>query len=518
MEHLHPVTGSNETSRAPEALRLRVDGLTMRFDSVLALDGASVGIAPGEIHALMGENGAGKSTLIKLLAGVYQPTAGRMELDGRPFAPASPREAEARGVSIVHQEVPLIGDLSVAENLTIGREPMRFMRIDWKLARKRAAAALARIGITVDVSLRLASCSLATRQLVAIARALDVSPRVLILDEPTSSLDSTEVEALFATLRRVRDAGVSVILVTHFLDQVYAVADRITVLRDGRAVGTRPVHALSRRELVHMMIGREEKPEPSVRPSDPTAGAPDQVPRLRATGLGRTGSVSGIDIQIGRGEAVGLAGLLGSGRTEVARLLFGADRADAGSVALDGTPVQLRSPRDAIAHGIAMTPEDRRLEGLIPNLSVRENIVLALQARRGALRPLTRRERRELADRFIAALRIKTPSAETPIVRLSGGNQQKALLARWLATSPRLLILDEPTRGIDVGARAEIHRLISQLRADGMAILLVSSDLDELVAACVRLVVLRDRRQVGELGGQGISVKAVMDTVAGHGT
>jgi simple sugar transport system ATP-binding protein len=496
---------------------LEVRGLTKSFPGALALDRVDFTARRDEIHALMGENGAGKSTLIKTITGVHRRDAGSVRLDGVDIDPRSPRAAERLGISTVYQEIHLIPHLSVAENVCLGREPTRFGCIRWREVHRRAAAALARLDVDVDVTRELSSCSIAIQQLVAIARALDLEARLLILDEPTSSLDADEVAELYRILRRLRDGGLAIVFITHFLDQVFAIADRISVLRDGRLVGQFDARSLTRVQLVSHMLGREmREEEPSERAASLAQCSQSSAHILEARGLTRRGSIEGIDLTIGKGEAVGLAGLLGSGRTETARLLFGIDRIERGEVRVAGEHVVLRSPRDAVRARLAFTPENRKTEGVVPDLSVRENIVLALQAREGAWRPLGRARAREIAQHFIASLAIKPSDGATPVANLSGGNQQKVLLARWLATDPLLLILDEPTRGIDVGAKAEIERLIARLCAEGRGALLVSSELEELVRACSRLVVLRDGRKVGELAGEEVSERTVMETIAGH--
>ena len=493
---------------------LEMRGISKRFPGVQALDGVDFCVARGEIHALMGENGAGKSTLIKILTGVQRRDCGTIVLAGAPIDPRSPQAAEGLGISTVYQEINLVPHLSVAENICLNREPTRWGVIRWRVVTRRAQAALAQLDVKIDVTRELASYPLAVQQMVAIARALDTSARLLMLDEPTSSLDARETAELFAVLRKLRSAGLGIVFITHFLDQVYSIADRITVLRDGRLVGVYPTASLPRTELVSRMIGKTLS---DILPSPPTAEravgatAPAFVEVRR---LGRRGSVAPFDMRIARGQAVGLAGLLGSGRSEAARLLFGIDRADTGDVRVDGRKVTLRSPRRAIALGFGFTPEDRKTEGIIPHLSVRENIILALQGGRGTWRPLSRRRQRQVAERFVRELGIKTPHLEQPAAHLSGGNQQKVLLARWLANEPALLILDEPTRGIDVGAKAEIERLVGALRAAGMSIVFISSELDEVVRTCQRVVVLRDRAQVGELVGDQISAPAIMQIIA----
>jgi monosaccharide-transporting ATPase len=490
---------------------LQIRGLAKSFPGVKALDGVDFTARAGEIHALMGENGAGKSTLIKVLTGVYRRDAGSMSLDGREIDPAFPREAEAAGISTVYQEVNLVGPLSVAENILLGRLPRRFGVINWRETRRRAEAALARLGLRLDVRRQLDSCSVAIQQMVAIARALDVDARVLVLDEPTSSLDEQEVAALFSVMRKLRDEGLAIVFVTHFLDQVYAVCDRITVLRNGALVGEYRSDELPRLQLIGKMLGRDPTPEAGDR-RDSNAAAGEIL--LSAEQIGRRGHMNPVTLDIRKGEVVGLAGLLGSGRTETARMLFGIDPAENGEIRIEGRPVRLTSPARAMRAGLAFCSEDRKAEGIAPNLSVRENLILAMQSGRGVLRKLPLSDQLELAERFTAALGIKTPSPETPIRNLSGGNQQKVLLARWLAVQPRLIILDEPTRGIDVGAKAEIEKLVRSLRDKGMSVLFISSELEEVVRDCDRVVVLRDRRKAGELSGAEISEHRVMQLVA----
>jgi len=502
---------------SPENSLLEMRGIWKGFPGVQALTAVNFTVRRGQIHALMGENGAGKSTLIKVLTGVYRRDAGEIRFDGAPADPHSPMDAEAMGISTVYQEVNLIRHLSVAENICLGRQPTRAGAIRWRAIRVRAAAALERLGLAIDVTQELASYSIAIQQMVAIARALDVDARLLILDEPTSSLDEKEVEELFGVMRRLRDEQLGIIFITHFLDQAFAISDRITVLRNGEFVGEYETAKLARIELVARMIGKDpEAVRAAGRLAPPAPGDEAAAAFIEVDALGRRGAVAPLSMTIRRSEVVGLAGLLGSGRTETARLLFGIDRPDTGRIRIDGKVVAIRSPRRAIAQGFAFTPEDRRAAGIIPTLSVRENIVLALQASRGAWRTLSRRKQVELAERFIVALDIKTPGVEQVVGNLSGGNQQKVLLARWLATEPRLLILDEPTRGIDVGAKAEIEKLIASLRSEGMGILFISSELEEVVRDSQRVVVLRDRAKVGELVGEQISEQAIMHMIARH--
>jgi simple sugar transport system ATP-binding protein len=501
---------------------LEMRGISKSFPGVQALDAVDFTLGRGEVHALMGENGAGKSTLIKVLTGVHPLDAGSILLEGRAVRPASPMQAEAMGISTVYQEVNLIPHLSVAENICLGRQPTRLGTIRWGSMARRAQAAMARLGLDIDVRRQVSGYSIAIQQMVSIARALDISARVLILDEPTSSLDENEVEQLFALLRRLRGQGMGIVFITHFLDQVYRVSDQITVLRNGGLVGQYQADQLPRIELIARMIGKDvgeivpDKAGAAAAPGESEA-PPGEPAFVAVEGLGRRGAVTSVSMALRRGQVVGLAGLLGSGRTETARLLFGIDRPDSGSIAVEGKGVTIGSPRRAIRLGFAFIPEDRRAAGIIPNLSVRENIMLALQASRGAWRRLTGRKQAELVEKFITALDIRTPGPEQLVANLSGGNQQKVLLARWLAMEPRLLILDEPTRGIDVGAKAEIEKLIARLRRAGMAILFISSELDEVVRTSQRVVVLRDRSQVAELAGGLISEQSIMQAIASGG-
>jgi simple sugar transport system ATP-binding protein len=465
----------------------------------------------------MGENGAGKSTLIKVLTGVYGIDAGDIRLDGAPVRFGGPLQAQQAGISTVYQEVNLCANLSVAENIFIGREPRRFGKIRWSEMRRRSAELLAGLDLHLDVAAPLSTYSLAIQQMVAIARAVDVSAKVLILDEPTSSLDASEVERLFEVMRRLKRDGVAILFISHFLDQIYAVADRLTVLRNGTLIGEYATADLTPMQLVTKMIGKEltvlERLEQE--PRTVTADAPPE-PFLEAQELGRTGAIEPFSMAVRGGEIVGRAGLLGSGRTELARLLFGADRPDHGSLKIDGKPATLRTPRVAMSHGIAFSSENRRTEGVVGELSVRENIVLALQASRGWSRPIPRRKQDELVERYIKTLGIRPANPDVAVRNLSGGNQQKVLLARWLITEPRLLIVDEPTRGIDVGAKAEIQRLLVELADGGMAVLFVSAELEEVLRLSHKIEVLRERHLIEELDntGGGVDADRVMQAIA----
>jgi simple sugar transport system ATP-binding protein len=496
---------------------LTMTGISKEFPGVKALVDVDFQLFPGEVHGLMGENGAGKSTLIKVLTGVYDIDAGSVTLAGEPVRFNSPQQAQQSGVSTVYQEVNLCANLSVAENIFVGREPRRFGMIRWSEMRRRSEEILARLQLDIDVSAMLGTYSLAVQQMVAIARAIDISTQVLILDEPTSSLDAAEVEQLFRVMRQLKNEGLAILFVTHFLDQVYEISDRITVLRNGRRVGEYPTAELAQVDLVARMIGKElavleqleEQPKRSLAALESTR------PVMDAQGVGRRGAVAPFSLTIHEGEVVGLAGLLGSGRTEVARLLFGADRSDRGRIEVDGQPVTIRTPRVAIAHDIAFSSENRRTEGLVEELTVRENIILALQAARGWSRPIPRRRQDELVDKYIKALRITPANPELLVRNLSGGNQQKVMLARWLITEPRLLILDEPTRGIDVGAKAEIQRLVVSLSDGGMAVLFISAELEEVLRLSHKIAVLRDRHLVAEMANtDDVDADRIMQTIA----
>ena len=504
---------------------LELRGISKAFTGVQALNGVSLNLYPGEVHTLMGQNGAGKSTLIKVLTGVYTPDHGQILLSGQAIQPQSTLDAQNHGISTVYQEVNLCPNLSVAENIFIGRYPLKLGRIDWACMATQASELLERMQIRIDVTLPLAHYPLAIQQMVAISRSLLVSAKVLILDEPTSSLDEKEVDLLFSVLRGLREQGMAILFVTHFLDQTYAISDRITVMRNGEREGEYLAADLSRVELVNKMVGAPAANEASAASAQPVAGhataggeAAGVTGRfkafLRAVGLGRKGALQPMDLEIREGELLGLAGLLGSGRTEAARLLFGADKADSGAITIDGKERSLSSPRDAIAAGIGFCSEDRKHEGAILDLSVRENLILALQARTGIMRAIPLKRQQQLAEEYVKALGIKTASIETPIGSLSGGNQQKVLLARWLVTDPKLLILDEPTRGIDVRAKQEIMDYVSALCKKGMSILFISSELPEVLRVSDRIVVMRDRKAGGEYPRGALDETSVLQVIA----
>ncbi|MCQ0972173.1 sugar ABC transporter ATP-binding protein [Paracoccus sp. TK19116] len=491
---------------------LTVRTLTKAFPGTLALDGVDFDLAAGEVHALLGENGAGKSTLIKCLTGAYLRDGGAMALDGQPIDPRSTVEAQDLGIGTVYQEVNLLPNLTVAQNLMFGREPRRWGLIHTAALRTEARALLTQYGLDIDVDRDLGSYSVAIQQIIAIARAAALSGKVLILDEPTASLDAREVEMVFDVVRGLRERGLGIAFVTHFLDQVYALSDRITVLRNGRKVVTERTADLGRMALIEHMLGRALESE-VVGQSAEGAGATTQ-PMLHFSGTGRAGAIEPFDLDVGRGEVVGLAGLLGSGRTESAELMFGVRPAQTGAARDADGPLDLSSPRAAIAAGFGFAPEDRKTDGIVADLSIRENIILGLQARQGWAKPIPRSEQNRIADDYIRRLDIRTSGREKPIGDLSGGNQQKVVLARWLAMNPRFLILDEPTRGIDVGAHAEILRLIHDLTDAGLSVLIISSEIDELVAVADRVIVVRDRRHVAELSGERVTADQIMRAIA----
>ncbi|HIR27442.1 MAG TPA: sugar ABC transporter ATP-binding protein [Candidatus Choladousia intestinigallinarum] len=498
---------------------LTMRGISMSFPGVKALDGVDFTLRRGEIHALMGENGAGKSTLIKCLTGINDFEAGEIHVEGidGPVVNHSTLDAQKKGISTVYQEVNLCPNLSVAENLFIGREPMTpFHTIDKKKINREAARIMKELDINIDVTENLENFSLAIQQMIAIARAVDMECKVLILDEPTSSLDDNEVEKLFVLMNKLKAQGVGIVFVTHFLEQVYAVCDRITVLRNGQLVGEYPVEELPRVKLVAAMMGKDFDDLASIKgeESQDLSQAPLYI---EAKGLSHKGTIKPFDFTIRKGEVVGLTGLLGSGRTELARVLYGADKANTGTMKVNGKEVKINAPIEAMHLGMGLLPDDRKAEGIIADLSVRENIILALQAKRGVFRLLPMSKQIEIADKYIDILQIKTASRETLIKQLSGGNQQKAILARWLATDPEFLILDEPTRGIDVGTKTEIQKLVLKLAAEGKSIIFISSEIEEMLRTCSRMIVLRDGQKVGELTEE-LNQNRVMKAIAGGGS
>lgn len=496
---------------------LQMKGISKQFPGVKALNGVDFRLFPGEVHALMGENGAGKSTLIKVLTGVYPIDEGEVILDNKALMISTPLHAQEAGINTVYQEVNLCPNLSVAENIFIGREPKRFGVIQWKEMNQKATEMLTKLQLNIDVTLPLDSYSIAIQQLVAIARALNISSKVLILDEPTSSLDKNEVAQLFRVMNQLKQEGLAILFVSHFLDQIYEISDRLTVLRNGELIGEFMVNALPRLDLISKMIGKELEQLEELPKNDVLSVRQKKV-LLEVKGLGRRGSIEPFELRIHQGEVVGLAGLLGSGRTEMARLLFGVDRSDQGEIRIHNKLTSLLSPRQAIHHKLAFCSENRKAEGIVEELTVRENIVLALQASKGWVNTLTRKKQEELAGEYIELLNINPRNPEQLVRNLSGGNQQKVLLARWLLTNPELLILDEPTRGIDVGAKTEIQKLVASLSSQkGMSFLFISSELEEVLRVSHTVAVLRDRRKVKEMINEDINQGTIMKVIAGEG-
>lgn len=496
---------------------LEMNGINKTFPGVKALSNVDFRLRAGEIHALMGENGAGKSTLIKVLTGVEELDSGEIILNGKSILPKSTQQAQEVGISTVYQEVNLCPNLSVAENFYIGREPTQYGKINWKEINKRAEQALTKLDLKIDVKQKLENYSVAIQQMVAIARAIDYSAKVLILDEPTSSLDKNEVEKLFSIMKKLRDDGLGIIFVTHFLDQVYEVSDRITVLRNGELVGEYEVASLPKIQLVAKMIGKDLDILSSIKKEHKNAdNKKENNVFMSLDQVGHSGTIEPFDLEIRKGEVLGLAGLLGSGRSEVARVIFGIDKADSGVIKVKGKKANIASANNAVQHEISLCPEDRKAEGIIGDLSVRENIILALQAKKGMGNTISRKEQEKIADEYIKLLNIKTSGREQLVKNLSGGNQQKVILARWLATNPELLILDEPTRGIDVGTKTEIQKLIIELAEKGMSVLFISSEMDESLRCCSRMAILRDRRVVAEISGEKLTDANLMKTIAGE--
>ncbi|MCL4271638.1 MAG: sugar ABC transporter ATP-binding protein [Anaerolineales bacterium] len=497
---------------------ISMQGINKGFPGVQALTNVDFDLRYGEIHALMGGNGAGKSTLIKVLTGVERPNSGKIFLEGQEVSVKSPQHAQSLGISTVYQEVNLCPNLTVAENILIGREPMKFGRIDWKETNRQAREILLRIlGIDIDVDRPLGSYSVAIQQMVAIARALEIaSAKVLILDEPTSSLSINETEQLFQVMRKLKGENVGIIFITHFIDQVYEITDRITVIRNGQRVGTFDTATLSRMELITKMVGK------SITVLDEMSKIKVETGKhiskeliLQAKELGQAGAIEPIDLELHSGEVLGLAGLMGSGRTEAVSLLFGLETPDSGELSIDGKKVEKFSPYESIKRGLVLLPEDRKATGIVDDLTVRENIILALQAGLGWFKYLSLQKQYEIADTYIKLLEIATPSADQPVKNLSGGNQQKVILARWLATNPKVLILDEPTRGIDVGTKAEIQKLVLSLAEEGKACIFISSELEEVMRCSHRIAVLSDKKKVGEFSGD-VDEHVIMQAMAGE--
>ncbi|OQY33750.1 MAG: sugar ABC transporter ATP-binding protein [Spirochaetaceae bacterium 4572_59] len=495
---------------------LKMTGVSKEFPGVKALNNVDFYIRKGEVHSLMGENGAGKSTLIKILTGIYTKDSGTIELNGRQMSPQNVLEAQAAGISTIFQELNLIPDLSIAENIFLGREPKdRFGKIQWKKIYVKSTEALKDLGINIDVQLKLKDIGAAIQQMVALVRALDINANLVVMDEPTSSLDDNEVKVLFKVIRNLKERGVSVLFISHRLSEIFEICDRVTILRDGKLVGESLIRDISHGELISKMIGKDS--ESIVSNKKKAIDFSTKETYLTANGISSGIMLKGIDLSIRKGEIVGLAGLLGSGRTELARVLFGDDQAANGKIEINGKKVSLKHPADAIINGVAFCSEERKAEGIIPNMSVADNITLASFSDITRFGFFSRKKQLQITNKYIKQLSIKTPGANREIKFLSGGNQQKVILARWLALKPDFIILDEPTRGIDVGAKSEIDKLIQSMANEGISILLISSEMEELVKRCDRVAVLYEGEKVGELQGEELSVDAILHTItAGH--
>ncbi len=492
---------------------LRMDNISKSFPGVQALEDVNFSLRMGEIHALVGENGAGKSTLIKVMTGVERFDHGKMFYEGDEIRIKSPQHAQTIGISTVYQEVNLCTNLSVAENLLLGREPRRLGLIDWRVMNQRAKDIMLELDVDIDVSTPLSTFSTAIQQITAIARALEISSvRVLILDEPTSSLDAHESHLIFNVMRKLRDAGVGIIFITHFLSQIYEVSDRITVLRNGSLIGTYDTASLSRFNLIEKMIGRSLAEYDDMEKTKVVPG--EQKVVVKAREFGKEGVLEPLDLELNSSEVVGIAGLLGSGRTALAELLFGIDEPDSGTIMVEEKTIEKHSPYTSLINGLALCPEDRKSTGILGELTIRENIILAMQARLGWFNYMSKSKQYEIADKYIELLQISTPSVDQLVKNLSGGNQQKVILARWLATNPKLLILDEPTRGIDVGTKAEIQKLVISLADEGLSCVFISSELEEVIRTSNRIVVMRDLEKVAELPGD-IEERKIMEAIAG---
>ncbi|MFL5760711.1 MAG: sugar ABC transporter ATP-binding protein [Thermomicrobiales bacterium] len=497
---------------------LVMEGISKSFPGVVALDNAWLRVGRGEAHAVVGQNGAGKSTLVKILNGAYRRDAGTISFDGQTVDFHTPRQAQDSGVSTIYQEINLVGFRSVAENIFMGREPRRFGFINWRKMNRKASDLLATLSVHVDVRQPLMSYNVAHQQMVAIARALSFNAKLVVMDEPTSSLDDREVEVLFQTIRHLTTSGVSVILISHRLDELFQVCDRVTIMRDGKTVEEREIASITKLELVASMLGKEliEVRREGATGFTERRRKPGEKELLEAENLQRGRELQGASVSIHSSEIVGLAGLLGSGRTEVARCIFGADPIDSGTIRFNGKVASFKTPVDAIKAGIGLCSEDRKADGIIPFMSVRENLTLAALPALASHGVIDRAKQREIVDRFVKRLGIRASGPEQKIRELSGGNQQKVLLARWLCMNPKLLILDEPTRGIDVGAKAEIQQLIDELADQGLGVLMISSEIEEIIEGCDRVTVLRDGRTATKLEGVQINQQAIMTAMA-HG-
>ena len=492
---------------------LEMKKICKSFPGVKALKGVDFRVKAGEVHALMGENGAGKSTLIKVLTGIYTKNSGEIFFNGNNVNPSTALQAQQIGISTIYQELNLVPYLSICENIFLGRETKKFGIIDWKTVENQSERILAEMGINVDVKQPLNQQSTAIQQMVSIARAISINAKLVVMDEPTSSLDETEVKVLFKVIRKLKEKNISVIFISHRLDEIFEICDSMTILKDGELVGEYQVKDITRIEMISKMIGRDASAIVKYKKNYAESKISDKVV-CKACNIRRGVKLNGIDLEIREGEVVGLAGLLGSGRTELAKILFGSDSHDEGEIHVSGKRVKFRLPKDAIGMNFAFCSEDRKVEGIIPHMSVRENMTLAILPRLSKFGVVSKKKQDEIVDKYIKRLGIKTPHAEQKIRNLSGGNQQKVLLARWLCMNPKLVILDEPTRGIDVGAKAEIERLIQEMAAEGISVLMISSELEELVRGCDRVVVIRDGRKIKELSGDEICEDSIMKAIA----
>jgi ABC-type sugar transport system ATPase subunit len=493
---------------------IEMKNISKRFPGVRALDNVDFRIGKGEVHVLMGENGAGKSTLIKILTGIYKKDSGEIFFEGRVFEPDGAASVQRAGISTIYQEISLIPQLSVAENIFIGREIKNRGVIDWKATRMKSSELLRGLGMDIDVERPLAGYGAAIRQMTAVARAISIEAKLVVMDEPTSSLDDDEVKILFGIIRKLKSDGISILFISHRLNEVFEISDKITVLKDGQLVGEYATGALSREELVSKMVGGDAG---SIIAERRAGSAKTYEEFVRAEEIKSGRRIRGLNIDIGRGEVVGLAGLLGSGRTEFARILFGVDKYDNGRVTVNGRQVKFKMPKDGIRTGFAFCSEDRKTDGVIPHMSVKDNISIASLKQVSRFGVIFKSKQAEIADQYINKLKIKTPGREHSIMNLSGGNQQKAILARWLCMKPRLVIMDEPTRGIDVGAKREIEDIIRQMAGEGISVLLISSEFDELIRNCDRIEVIRDGANMKTLVGDDISENNIIRAIAGSG-
>ena len=490
---------------------LEMQGICKTFPGVRALSNVNFTLRKGEVHALMGENGAGKSTLVKVMTGVYEKDAGHIAIEGKAVHFKSPQEAQNSGIGTVYQEITLCPNLTVAENMFIGRGKYAF--VSWQRMNAKAAKLLESLSIPARPTQQLSSCSLAVQQMIAIARAIDMDCKILVLDEPTSSLDKDEVQKLFELMRELKSRGVGIVFITHFLDQVYEISDRITVLRNGELIGEYEAASLPQFDLISKMMGKALEDVENLKKREITDR--DDVPVFEASGLSSSEGVKPFNFAIKKGEVNGFTGLLGSGRSESVRAIYAADQVTGGAIKINGKKVKIDEPIDAMKQGIGYLPEDRKGDGIIADLSVRDNIILAMQVMKGFFKPISRNQAEAFADEYIKRLSIKTASMNTPIKSLSGGNQQKVILGRWLLTHPQYLILDEPTRGIDVGTKVEIQKLVLKLAEEGVSVTFISSEIEEMLRTCSRLIVMKDRQIAGELTGTNLTQKDVMHVIAG---